>query len=202
MFNEIESFVKWVRRRNPDAHTWRDYRSDLQQFAQAVGDHPPAEITITDVDDFITAQAARGLSPVTINRRLAAITSFYTFLSDEIPAISCPVLPVRHSLRERRRLPRPVPNADLQKFMAAIENARDRAMFMLMLRCGLRISEVSNLRLRELYLDESPPRMLVRGKCSKERSVYLSAQAVQALNKYLAERPQVTSEFVKAYMEI
>ncbi len=196
MFDEIVRFVNWVRRRNPQAHTWRDYRCDLQQFAATVGEQLPAEITVQDVDRFITTQAESGFTATTINRRLAAILSFYTFLADEDPDLVCPVLPHRHTLRARRRLPRPVPEADLERFFAVIESARDRAIFLLMLRCGLRISEVTKLKLRDLYLVEAPPRMLVSGKNSKERTVYLSEQAAFALRRYLAERPVADSEAV------
>ncbi|MFQ5401085.1 MAG: tyrosine-type recombinase/integrase [Anaerolineae bacterium] len=130
--------------------------------------------------------------------------SLYTFLSDEDPDLVCPVLPHRHALRAPQRLPRPVPEADLQRFFAVIEDARfgsakckrDRAMFLLMLRCGLRIAEVAGLRLRDLYLDESPPRLLVTGKNSKERTVYLSGQVRRAVQAYLAERPLATSDAV------
>ena len=69
-------------------------------------------------------------------------------------------------------------------------------MFLLMLRCGLRISEVANLLLSDLYLNEPFPRMLIRGKGSRQRGVYLSPQAQRALRAYLAERPASRSEHV------
>ncbi len=122
--------------------------------------------------------------------------ALYLFLSDEDETIVCPVLPRRHHLREPQRLPRPVPEQDLQQFFAVITNTRDRAMFLLMLRCGLRIGEVATLRLVDLYLDEDHPRLVVRGKSSRERSVYLSPQAEHALRTYLAERPSAASDFV------
>ncbi len=203
MLDEIARFVNWMRLRNPEAHTWRDYRCDLAQFAEVVGNRPPGEITYKDVDNFVAAQVDAGHMASTINRRLAAVLSFFTFLSDEEPELVCPVLPHRHSLRERRRLPRPVNQTDLEAFFEAIEgeldNAlreRDRAMFLLMLRCGLRLCEVARLKLRDLYLNESPQRMVVFGKNSKERSVYLSKQAVFALRCWLAVRPSVPCDFV------
>jgi site-specific recombinase XerD len=196
MLSEIEQFVNWMRRRNPAARTWKDYSYDLQQFADAVGDRSPSEVTFREVDRFISLQASKGFAPTTINRRLAAIVSLYTFLSDEDPSLVCPVLPHRHHLREPQRLPRPVQNDVLGKFFAAIDHPRDRTMFILMLRCGLRISEVANLLLTDLYLDETHPRLVVRGKGSHERSVYLSPQAERALRSYLAERPVVASDFV------
>ncbi len=196
MLAEIDAFVNWLRRRNPQAKTWRDYRGDLKQFAAVVGDGPPGSITFHDVDRFVMQQAACGFQPTTINRRLAAVLSLYTFLSDDDPQLVCPVLPHRHGLKEPQRLPRPVPPQELSRFFAVIIDARDRAMFTLMLRCGLRISEVASLQLADLYLDEPLPRLVAHGKGNKERSVYLSPQAERALRGYLGERPYVPSNFV------
>lgn len=189
MLAEIDQFVNWVRRRNPDARTWKDYGYDLHQLAALLGDRPLSEITFREIDQFVAHQQSRGFQPTTINRRLAAIISLYTFLVDEQPELVCPVLPHRHHLREPQHLPRPVPEEILLAFFAVIEDPRDRAMFLLMLRCGLRIGEVAALQLGDLYLSEAYPRLVARGKGSTERSVYLSGQAVYALRTYLAERP-------------
>ncbi len=196
MLAEIERFVNWLRRRNPDARTWRDYPYDLQQFAALVGDRPPNSVTFHDVDRFVIAQAERGFKPATINRRLAAVASLYAFLSDDDPALVCPVLPHRHGLKQPQRLPRPVQEDDLRRFFAVVDSPRDRAMFTLMLRCGLRISEVAGLQLADLYLDELHPRLVAHGKGSKERSVYLSPQAERILRAYLVERPRCASNYV------
>ncbi len=196
MLTEIDRFINWTRRRNGQARTWRDYHYDLQQFLALTGDRPPGSVTFHDVDRFVMQQAARGMGPSTINRRLAAIQSLYAFLSDEDPNLICPVLPHRHGLREPQRLPRPIQPEELDKFFAVIDDGRDRAMFMLMLRCGLRIAEVAGLTLADQYLQEERPRLVVRGKGGKERSAYLSPQAERTLRAYLAERPPVPSEFV------
>jgi site-specific recombinase XerD len=196
MLAEIERFVNWVRRRNPQARTWRDYGYDLKQFVELVGDRSPREVSFRDMDRFISSQAERGFKPSTINRRLAAIVSLYSFLSAEDDILACPVIPHRHHLREPQRLPRPMQEGDLKRFFGVISDTRDRAMFLLMLRCGLRISEVANLRLVDLYLDELFPRLVTRGKGSRERAVYLSPQAERVLREYLAVRPAVSSDFV------
>jgi len=196
MLVEIERFVNWVHRRNSEARTWRDYGYDLRSFVEAVGDRPPNEIKFQDVDHFVVLQRERGFKATTINRRLATVMSLYAFLSDEDNDLVCPVLPRRHHLREPQRLPRPMQEQDLIQFFAVIESVRDRSMFLLMLRCGLRISEVAGLLLVDLYLDEQYPRLVVRGKCSRERSVYLSPQAESALRSWLVERHSVSSDFV------
>lgn len=196
MLVEVERFINWQRRRNAEARTWRDYAYDLRQFVEMVGDKPPGAITFRDIDRFVTEQAACGFKPATINRRLATIASLYTFLLDEDPSLTCPVLARRHGLRQPQRLPRPVPHEDLEKFFAIISDLRDRAMFLLMLRCGLRISEVANLTLADLYLAEEYPRLVARGKGGKERSVYLSPQTERTLRAYLAERPRTACDSV------
>jgi len=196
MLAEIERFVNWTRRRNPEAHTWRDYRCDLKFFVEVIGDRPPGEISFRDIDRFIAQQSEKGFKPSTINRRLASVISLYAFLAPEDETLVCPVLPKRHHLREPQRLPRPVQEDDLRQFFSVITNVRDRAMFLLMLRCGLRISEVSGLQLADLYLNEARPRLVTRGKGSRERAVYLSPQAVRALKEYLATRPGVDCDAV------
>jgi site-specific recombinase XerD len=189
MLTEIDSFISWVRRRNPQARTWRDYQYDLKQFAAFMNQQAPETITFHDIDHFVAHQVSKGYSPATINRRLTCIASFYTFLSTDDNTLICPVLNHRHYLREPFRLPRPVPEDDLRKFFNVISDPRDLAMFVLMLRCGMRISETANLLLADLYLKETPPRLVIRGKGNRERSAYLSPQAERALRAYLAVRP-------------
>jgi len=196
MLAEIERFVHWARRRSPQARTWKDYKYDLRLFARFMGDRRLNEVTFRDIDGFVAFQAGKGFQPTTINRRLATVVSLYSFFSDEDSQLVCPVIPKRHHVREPYRLPRPVGDKDLGKFFASVDNTRDRAMFMLMLRCGLRISEVACLQLGDLYLDERYPRLVAHGKGARQRSVYLSPQAEYALRAYLAERPSVASDFV------
>lgn len=204
MVNETQSFVNWVRRRNPKARTWKDYRHVLKRFVETVGDKNPIDVSIKDIDSFVVALVECGLQAATINRHLAVVISFYTYLEGDYPNIVCPVRVRRHFLRKPARLPRAVPVPALQRFFTAIEDTcpdagqrqRDKAMFLLMLRCGLRIAEVARLQLQDLFLEESRPRIRVFGKNSKERIVYLSPQVEAALRAYLAERPFVACDFV------
>ena len=113
----------------------------------------------------------------------------------------------RHQLRKPQRLPKPVQKEETEAFFAAIETTvpyahrtdlqdRDRAIFILMLRCGLRISEIAALILPSLFLVEPKPRIIVFGKGSIERTVYISPQAHSALKKYLSVRPLFIDEHV------
>lgn len=111
-------------------------------------------------------------------------------MSEDAP--SNPVHPQRHFIRQGRRLPRDAEDQDLARLFAVIESRRDRAMFLLMLRCGLRVGEVRNLSMSDLYLYSlagNLPRVWLHGKGDKERVVYLSSQAMTALEAWLEIRP-------------
>lgn len=196
MLSEIEQFVNWVRRRSPTARTWKDYGYDLRFFMQVVGDMPLKEITFREVDLFVKVQSEKGFKPNTINRRLASIASLYAFFAPEDDDLICPVHFHRHHIRQGQRLPRPVDEESLKQFFGVIQNKRDLAMFTLMYRCGLRIGEVAELRMADLCISEEYPRLVARGKGSKERSVYLSKQAQKSLRDYLSVREIASSEFV------
>ncbi len=196
MHEEIERFIQWVRMRSPHAKTWRDYRCDLELFQGVIGDRNAEDVHPRDIDNFIHFQTQRSYKPSTVNRRLAAVVSFYRHLNIDGRVIACPVLAKRHYLREPQRLPRPVDEEQLRRFFCAVQDVRDRAMFTLMLRCGLRIGEVSDLQISDLYLGESSSRMIVRGKGDRERTMYLSPETERILQNWLVQRPKTQDKHV------
>ncbi|MBN1669294.1 MAG: tyrosine-type recombinase/integrase [Anaerolineales bacterium] len=102
-------------------------------------------------------------------------------------------------IRKGRSLPRDVSDGDLAALFACIDQPRDRAMFTLMVRCGLRVGEVHSLSMPDLSLTPSPgmlPRLWIHGKGSIERVAYLSPQAYSALVSWLAVRPAGQSRAV------
>ncbi len=199
MLSEIEQFQKWLRRRAPHSSTPIHYASDLELFfnrsSKSVGN-----VTMQDVDEFIEQSQKKGHATATINRRVAALCSFYRYLammSDDAPAN--PVRPRRHFIHLGKRLPRDVRDEDLARLFAVIDSRRDRAMFLLMLRCGLRVGEVRNLSMNDLYLysvSGNLPRLWLHGKGDKERVVYLSSQAMNALDAWLEIRPNGSEQAV------
>jgi site-specific recombinase XerD len=90
------------------------------------------------------------------------------------------------------RLPQPLPrhlrDEEVPKLLDVMTNVRDRAMFMLMLRCGLRVEEVSRLTLAALDLRRSQL-FVYEGKGRKDRMIYLSNDASRAVIDYLKVRP-------------
>ncbi len=192
MHVQITHFTRWLRCKHPHTSTHRHYASDLQQFF-TWANKAPNKITVSEVDGYIAHAQAQGHAVATINRRLAALSAFYQFLqiyTDEPP--TNPVIPRRHRLKPGRRLPRAVSDDALDRLFTVITLPRDKAIFTLMLRCGLRVGEVHRLSLADLDLqppDDSLLRLRIRGKGGKERTVYVSAQAEAALEAWLITRP-------------
>jgi site-specific recombinase XerD len=182
-------FQSYLERRNYAPHTVRNYLHDLHGFF-AQGHPDILVITPAEVERYIESMQAQGLSPATINRRLCALRRLYIYLREDLAYDL--VVPVRltHYLKKDRPLPRPLRDEEIQHLFAVIHDLRDRAIVTLILRAGLRVEEIVNLELKDLDLPRQ--RLMVRdGKGGKDRRVYLSQDAVSALEAYLRQRPDV-----------
>jgi len=125
-----------------------------------------------DVDRFVRHQGQKGLAPATINRRLNALKSFYEFLFSNRDDFLMPIKP-SHYVKQGQTLPKKLSNEEIKKLFGQIKNKMDKTMFLLMLRCGLRVSEIANLKPEDIDWEQRA--LLVRqGKGRKDRRVYLS----------------------------
>ena len=153
---------------------------------------PVESVTSQNVKCYIDFLLEKRLSPQTINSHLVAIRRFYNYLKDEESLqISNPVIK-KLALRLPKPLPRHLRDSDVVIFLRSIKKPRDMAMFMLMLRCGLRVEEVANLTLGAIDYRRNQV-MVMSGKGAKDRVVYLSNDAAETLAAYLQIRP-VTKE--------
>jgi site-specific recombinase XerD len=105
---------------------------------------------------------------------------------------SNPVKP-SHFLRRGRPLPKQLSQDQVRTLFTRITHPMDYALALLMLRCGLRVSEVARLRLADLDWEQQSLR-IDQGKGRKDRMVYLSADALGALRTCLALRPAVVPD--------
>lgn len=196
----LEKFEQYLRRRFPERRTPIDYLSDIRQF-MVVCQKAWRDVTMHDIDTFVDQQRANGLKTTTVNRRVAALKTFFDFLAEEEGELSWPnpVRYKRHAGKRGRALPRDLRDEDIERIWGVIDLRRDRAWFALMLRGGLRVGEVVDLKLCDLVSKpqgERPAQMRVCGKGRKERTVLLTADAYAVLAEWLAERPQSAEEHI------
>ncbi len=185
--NSIINYRRFLKRRNYSAHTLRTYMSTLKQFVVWLDMHVEA-VTHKKLLGFIDYLRSKRLKPKTVNCYLDSIRSFYDYLINEEEVVMSNPVKRGYTLRLSRPLPRYLRDEEISALFAVIDNPRDRAIFKLMLRCGLRVEEVTNLTLSALDL----PRYQVfvyQGKGLKDRVVYLSKDAYLALVAYLKTRP-------------
>ena len=200
--DSIQAFLNHCEfERNFSDHTVKAYRLDLAQFTRfGVDQHKSNDAT--QVNRSHIREYTRTLhhyKPRTQRRKLAAVKSLFAFLEREGVVESNPARNLRLDIRLGRILPRTVSLSTLQAFFRELYLNRDRrvrhakcsalairdiALFELMFSSGMRVSEISNLRIGTVDLERCA--LLVRGKGNKERIIPICDMEVHsALNAYI-----------------
>jgi len=186
MINVIVNFRRYIKRRNYSPHTVKYYLSVIRQFVLWLN-VPLEQAGVDQIEDYIDYLHQKRLQPASINLYLAIIRVLYNYLKyeEKINLLN----PVKANCR--LRVPKPLPRAlrqdQVDQFFEVIKTNRDWAMFRLMLRCGLRVEEVANLTLGDIDIKQRRI-MVVNGKGSKGRVVYISDDAADGLIAYLKLR--------------
>jgi site-specific recombinase XerD len=186
MIHVIINFRRHLKRRNFSPHTVKYYLNIIKQYVIWL-DVPLEQATVEKVDAYIDYLLRKRMHPASINLYLVIIRVFYDYLRyEERVDLTNPVRRNRR-LRVPKPLPRSLRDQEVERLFGVIKGKRDIAMFKLMLRCGLRVEEVSNLSLGDIDLKKR--RILVQqGKGRKDRVVYISDDAHDALVAYLKIR--------------
>jgi site-specific recombinase XerD len=190
--NAIIDYRRHLKRRNCSAHTIKAYMNMLKQFVLWI-DVPLEQATRDKLVDYVDHLISKKVKPKTINCHISCVRAFYEYLERE------DALKVANPVRKGycMRLPRPLPrflnDDEVVKLFKVIKTRRDRAMFMLMLRTGLRVEEVSRLTVGAVDL-KGKKIFVHQGKGGKDRVVYISSDAHQALVEYMSHRPAMRSK--------
>ena len=178
--------------RNYSENTLDAYMSDLQKLLDYVGSEGlhVLDVKLDDLRNFVAALVDIGISARSQSRILSGVRTFYKFLildgyieDDPTELLEWPKigehLPEVLSVEEVDRLEQA---CDLSKW----EGQRNRTIIEVLFSCGLRVSELINLRLSDLFLDEKFIRVMGKGK--KERLVPISESAVKELQYWFMDR--------------
>jgi site-specific recombinase XerD len=176
-----------LKRRNVSPNTVKSYLNGLKHFVVWL-DVPIEETTYRKIMAYMDYLLGKRLKPKTVNCYLNSVCQFYHYLSEEeeVPIVN----PVKkpNMMKLPRGLPKHLKEEQIEILFKNLKGPRDRAMFMIMLRCGLRVEEVAHLSLGSIDLKR---RILFiqDGKGAKDRIVYISNDALAALLEYLRVRP-------------
>jgi len=182
---ELIRYRRALKRKNYSAHTVKSYVNILDQFMRWLT-VPLSEVTRKEIGAYIDHLLRKRRTPKTITCHLQTIRLFFDYLmNEEGRSMINPV--TRISLRLPKPLPRHLKDDQVRRLFDGITDLRDRAMFMLMLRCGLRVQEVAELTIDAIEYGRRQI-FVFHGKGAKDRVVYMSEDARSALLAYMAER--------------
>ena len=189
----IKLYVRYLRlERNLSPNTIEAYRNDLAHLEAFMmrNNLKLDNVTLEQLHTFAASLHEYGITPRSQARVLSGVRSFFRFLvldgvveSDPTELLEWPSLPehlpVVLTLEEIDRIEDSI---DLSK----AEGARNRAIIEVLFSCGLRVSELVNMKLSDLYLEDRV--LLVRGKGNKERLVPVSNKAIADLKRWFFDR--------------
>jgi integrase/recombinase XerC len=204
----VAQFLDYLKlERHFSDYTVKSYGADLTQFAQflaeQVGEHTSGEDlnrpeldekllkceTLT-VREFLAYLYAKNYTKSTTARKLATLRSFYKYLVKRNLAADTPLKAIR-TPKQEKRLPKCMDLEQVQKLLEApagndLLSARDKAMLEILYSSGIRVSELVELDMSDLDLQEGVLR--VRGKGRKDRLTPIGSQALNAIQHYFALR--------------
>ena len=195
--NIVRAYVRYLKlERNYSPNTLEAYRHDLGHLLAYCHreEKDVLQMKLEDLQHFAAGIHELGIGPTSQARILSGVRSFYRWLllDGRIDADPTELL---ESPRLGEHLPEVLTTAEVDQLEASIdrskpEGQRNRAIIEVLFSCGLRVSELTHLRLSDLFLDEGYIRVM--GKGSKERLVPISNRAVHELELWFYDRNLMT----------
>ena len=189
----VKAYQRYLKlEKNYSRHTIDAYSNDLRhllRFFQDEGKSPLAA-TLADLERFAVKLHTLGIGPSSQARIISGVRSFYRYLVLDGHIADDPT-ELLETPRLGERLPEVLSTEEVDRLEAAIdlskaEGQRNRAIIEVLFSCGLRVSELVNLRLSDLYREERFVRIL--GKGSKERLVPISERALHEIALWETDR--------------
>ncbi len=195
--NIVRAYVRYLKlERNYSPNTLEAYRHDLGHLLAYCHreEKDVLQMKLEDLQHFAAGIHELGIGPTSQARILSGVRSFYRWLllDGRIDADPTELL---ESPRLGEHLPEVLTTAEVDQLEASIdvskpEGQRNRAIIEVLFSCGLRVSELTHLRLSDLFLEEGYIRVM--GKGSKERLVPISNRAVHELELWFYDRNLMT----------
>ena len=187
----LEKFISYLRNeRRYSENTILAYSNDIKDFFKYLDENEfgDADEITEKVAAFYISTASDTFTPRSIQRKSSSIKSFYNYFVDISKEMEKnPFLGVDVPKSEKR-LPKFVYDDEIKEFLSAIDvsnevGRRDKLIFELLYGSGLRVSELTNMKLKDV--DSDSRRILIHGKGSKDRIVPMTMDAKEDYQKYL-----------------
>lgn len=167
------------------ANTIAAYGRDIESFIEFVSNKSPDKINRGDLYDFIKSLRSKNYAPSSITRKIASIKGWFRWLKINEKINNDPSI-VLESPKIPQKLPKVISIQEINKIFSSHLNTTEQAIFELLYGCGLRVSELTNIEIKNI--DLSAKILKCFGKGSKERIVPLGEKAKIAVKNYLELR--------------
>ncbi len=167
------------------------YLHDIEKLTSFLADNKeiktPADLTLKNLEAFVQWIHDMGMTVASQARIISGLRSFYKYCQVEQLVTADPTL-MLEAPKTTRKLPDVLSFDEIEKIIASLdlskpEGGRNKAIFETMYSCGLRVSELVNLRLSNLFLDVGFIKVL--GKGDKERLVPIGGDAIKYIQIYV-----------------
>jgi integrase/recombinase XerD len=188
--SDAEQYFRNLYRRNVSVDTLKTAFTSIQSFQaflQNCGKFDLRSLTQEDLEAFVESQQDRGLKPLSVKSNLRQIQTFLRYLITG-GIISPDILTHRIRIKIPDALPRAMDPLDVKRLLSVIQDIRDRAMILVLLRTGMRIGELLRTRDSDVRLEERKILLWVGEKNRTGRVVYLSEDAWEAVRTWERKR--------------
>lgn len=187
IMQDYRSYLRLERALSPN--TVSSYISDISKFASAFPERAVGTISDQDLMEFIYRQAREGISVRSQSRLVSSLKSFFGFLETE-GRIPCDPSATLTTPKLPRKIPTVLSVEEVVRIMDSVdlsgpEGHRNRAILEVLYSCGLRVSELVNLKISDMFLNDGFIRVI--GKGDKQRLVPIGDPAAKAIRLYLSE---------------
>jgi integrase/recombinase XerD len=188
----IDSYVSYLAgERGFTSNTIDAYERDIVQFTRFVKkeERKIEDINESDISHFIQSISKPGLAPTSLSRKISSLKNFFKFLLEERIIDRDPTR-VIEAPRIERKLPEVLDINEIEKILEQPDikeplGLRDRAALELLYACGLRISELLDLKIENIDFNEGF--LICYGKGNKERVIPIGKCALEFLTQYLGK---------------
>ncbi|MGB0255129.1 MAG: tyrosine-type recombinase/integrase [Flavobacteriaceae bacterium] len=202
-----DAFLRYLNaEKNYSAHTITAYRKDIQDFARHCADNYQlqdlAKVHYGMVRDFVVSLSQRGISMRSINRKCAALNSFYTYLRN-VGEIKSHPLAQHKSIKAKKTFITPFSVVEVEKVLTQIDKTnfhglRDAIAIELLYITGMRLSELIKLKASDIDWEQQQLRVL--GKRNKERIVPILPSFLNVLKTYREQRDTISEASKHDYL--
>ena len=196
MKTEIESFIEYlIIEKKYSKNTVISYERDLKKFCEILKDKNIKKITRQDIQKYIS-EMNKTQSPRSISRNISTLKSFYKYLKLNKVVNINPMDQINNP-KMKKTLPKVLSEEEVNKILEIKLKTnfdyRNKAMLELMYSSGLRVSELINLNVNDIDLENDTVKIF--GKGSKERIVPIGETAKQVVKEYLPQRDLLIKKY-------